>query len=597
MKYKLVGMSSLIILIFTSLLTSNITAQLISVVPQQPYLGKIPVGSKAVRQISIFNLDSKALNISSISLSNIPQFKLLNNPGSATLGPAQSLILNIEFIPTSTGAFSAEMTILSNADTSPNKYSINGFGTWGPKPTFERIIGSVDNDYAGIQQELSDGGYLLGGSTQLPEREYPDFYIIRTDKYGEVLWTHSYGDEVLSESISRLKQNTDGSYIVYGTKQTFKNGPNDLYLAKLNSSRAVIWEKIFGGIEEESPAGFLETSDGGFLLLATSRSFATSTQIYLIKVDQNGNKVWEKNYGGTGGDAGKAIIPTADGNYLILATTSSKGVGNFDVELIKINSNGEVIWDKTYGGTDWDEGTYVIQISDGSFIVSGYSLSYTVSGGHDWMLLKFNSDGDFVWRKMFGGPYQDYANSVREANDGFVIGGTLMLQIQPRSLSDLLVIKTDFDGNEIWRKQFGGLENENGGSIYINSDGNYIISGSSESYSSKSDILFININSSGEITSIKQTKNEFPTDIILYQNYPNPFNNQTKITYKLNKPVNIELSIRNILGQTILVLDNGLKNAGIYNIFFNSDGLASGIYFCVLKANDQILVNKIILLK
>ncbi|NMB82969.1 MAG: T9SS type A sorting domain-containing protein [Ignavibacteria bacterium] len=599
MKYNLIKIRSLITFFaFLILFSSSIFAQLISVVPQQPYLGKIPIGSKAIRQISIYNLDTRALNISSISLSSVPQFKLLNNPGTKTLGVAEYFVVDVEFIPTNTGQVTAELTIVSNASTSPNKYTITGYGTWGTKPTFERVFGGIDNDGMGSVQQTPDGGYLLGGNIQLPDREYSDYYIVKTNNLGEIIWTHSYGVEDISEGIVQLEQNSDGSFILFGTRQTIKNSTNDLYFAKLNSDRTVAWQKQFGGNEEENAGSFVKTPDGGFLLVGTSRSFATSTQIYLIKTDKDGNKVWEKNYGGTGGDAGKKIIPTQDGNYLIVATTSSKGAGNFDVYLVKINGNGDIIWEKTHGGADWDEATDIAELSDGSFIVSGYSLTYSVAGGHDWLLLKVNSSGDFVWRKVFGAQYQDYASRVAIASDGFVVTGTTMVQILPQSKNDLLVIKTDFNGNELWRLQLGGEESEGPGALIINSDGNAVIAGSTSSYSSKSDSYFLNINSSGKITRIEQVSNDvIPTDVILYQNYPNPFNNQTKISYKLNQPVNVELSIQNALGQRIFVLDEGPKNAGMHNISFNSDGLASGIYFCVLKTNNQTLVNKIILLK
>lgn len=591
--------SLLTIFCITLIFSSHTISQSISVVPQQPYLGKIPIGSKAIRQISIYNLDVTNLNISSISLASVPQFKILNNPGSKTVGLAEYFILDIEFLPTGTGQFTTELTIVSNASTSPNKYTISGYGTGGAKPSFERIFGGVESDGVGSMQQLSNGGYLLGGSTQLPEREYSDFYMIRTNNLGETEWTHSYGADDLNEGIAQLEQKTDGSFFLYGTKQTYKNASvSDLYFAKLNADRTIAWEKIFGGSDEENAGSFVSTPDGGFLLTGTTRSFATSTQVYLIKVDQNGNKIWEKNYGGTGGDAGKKIIPTKDGNYVILGTTSSKGSGDFDIYLIKINGNGDIIWDKTHGGAMWDEGTDIAELSDGSFILSGYTLSYSVAGGHDWLLLKVNESGDFVWRKIFGAQYQDYAGRIAIANDGYVIAGTKDLEILPRTINDMLVIKTDFNGNEVWRSQFGGTESEGVGGLIVNSDGHYVITGSTGSYSSRSDAYFLNINTLGQITKVEQSSDgAIPAEIVLHQNYPNPFNNQTKISYQLNQQTDIELSIQNILGQEILTLEKGFKSAGNYSFAFNSDGMASGIYFCVLKTNNKILVNKMLLLK
>ncbi|HOI28495.1 MAG TPA: T9SS type A sorting domain-containing protein [Melioribacteraceae bacterium] len=582
-------------------ISSLIPAQTIDVVPKEPYMGKIPVGSKAVRQIQIYNISPTALNISSISLSNTQQFRLLNNPGTTTVGLAEFFALQIEFSPTGGGPFTSELTINSNASTSPNKYTITGYGTSGAKPSFERIFGGVDDDGVGSIQQLSDGSYLLGGSTRLADREYSDFYIVKTNNSGEVLWSHSYGVEDLGEGVGHIEERTDGSFILFGSKQTFKNGPSDLYFAKLNADRTVAWEKIFGGADEENSGTFVNTPDGGFLLAGTTRSFSTSTQVYLIKTDQNGNKVWEKNFGGNGGDAGKKIIPTRDGNYMILATTSSKGSGDFDVYLLKVTGNGDLVWDKTFGGTKWDEGTDIAQLSDGSYIISGYSQSYTSDRGHEWLLLKADESGNFLWNKTFGSsnPYQDYASRIAVASDGFVLAGTIDLQIQPRTINDMLVIKTDFNGNEIWRSQLGGSESEGAGGLLVNSDGHYVIAGSTGSYSSRGDVYFLNLNTSGQIiTSLNDREQELlPYEVSLYNNYPNPFNNQTRITYQVYKPAEIELTINDLLGRRISILDEGFKSPGLYTVAFNSDRLASGVYFCVLKTRSNILVNKIMLLK
>ena len=163
---------------------------------------------------------------------------------------------------------------------------------------------------------------------------------------------------------------------------------------------------------------------------------------------------------------------------------------------------------------------------------------------------------------------------------------------------DLFVIKTDFDGDQLWQSQFGGRQNESAGEMIINSDGNIVIAGSENSYSINSNVYFLNLNPQGEITRVDdQSSQELPTGFKLFANYPNPFNGQTQIIYQLPEQSQIEFRVFNILGQKVAILYDGIQTAGQHRINFNSEGLSSGVYLYQIKTKFGIKTQKMLLLK
>ena len=186
------------------------------------------------------------------------------------------------------------------------------------------------------------------------------------------------------------------------------------------------WSKTFGGPRVDGGVSVQQTSDGGYIVVGETNSFgAGGSDVYLVKTDSNGNMQWNKTFGGSKDDWGFSVQQTRDGGYIIAGKTDSFGAGGSDVYLVKTDSNGNMQWNKTFGGNYYDFGCSVQQTSDGGYIIVGTTFSFG-AGSYDVYLIKTDSSGNMQWSKTFGGPEDDWGYSVQQTGDGgyIVVGET-----------------------------------------------------------------------------------------------------------------------------------------------------------------------------
>jgi len=191
-------------------------------------------------------------------------------------------------------------------------------------------------------------------------------------------------------------------------------------------------------------------------------------------------------FGGEGNDCGNSVQQTKDGGYIIAGYTKSYGSGSMDVWLIKTDTNGNKMWDKTFGGGGGDFGYSVQQTKDGGYIIAGETLSYGSGKGDVW-LIKTDEEGNMLWDNVFGGEgIIGRDNYAQQTEDGgyIIVGGiyTLNYDIQAYSVPDVWLIKTDAESNKLWDKTFGGEGSDCGYSVQQTKDDGYIIAGYTESY-------------------------------------------------------------------------------------------------------------------
>jgi hypothetical protein len=306
-----------------------------------------------------------------------------------------------------------------------------------------RTYGGNDWDYGRSVWQTSDGGYIVAGWTFSFGAGEPDIYIIKTDSSGDTLWTRIYGGTSGDWSLS-VQQITDGGYIIGGAIDPFGADPRDFYLIKLDSLGNSLWTRTYGDTSYNVGFFVQQTSDEGFIFVGVTTPFGEShLDIYLIKTDSLGDTLWTKTYGGSENDRSHCVQQTSDGGYIIAGYTSSFGAGWTDVYLIKTNSLGEPNWSKTIGDTNVDVVYSVQQTSDGRYIFAGYSNFG--AGNDDVYLIKMDAFGDTIWTKTFGGTGRDQGRSVQQTSDGgyIIAGATTSFGA---GLGDVYLIKTDGNG-------------------------------------------------------------------------------------------------------------------------------------------------------
>jgi hypothetical protein len=314
-----------------------------------------------------------------------------------------------------------------------------------------RRYGGADDDQGQSVRETADGGYIIAGWTESFGVGLADFYVIRTTSNGDTIWTRRYGGSG-SDYACSIDEVTGGGYIIGGYTDSFGSIDNDWYLVKIDAGGDTVWTKTYGGAAHDECRAVLQTADGGYITAGATSSFgAAGYDAYFIKTDANGDSLWTRVYGGGGADRAYSLDRTPDGGYIIAGYTGSFGAGVSDVYLIRLDMNGDTLWTRTYGGSEHDGGYSVRQVSSGGYVVTGYTESYG-AGGYDVYVIRTDSGGDTLWTRTFGGARDDHGRSVLETTDyGYIIAGDVAHPTSTKADVYLIKIGPDcsgIDGNQ-----------------------------------------------------------------------------------------------------------------------------------------------------
>lgn len=344
--------------------------------------------------------------------------------------------------------------------------------------------GSADERGNSIIQ-TQDGGFAILGFSFSNDGDVTenaglqDFWLAKLDANGTISWQKSFGYQGADSGFSVI-QTSDEGYFISGVLDVTASGGQgnssrssatlhaggDYWALKLDASGTIEWSKYFGGNFTDTPRGIIQTEDNGFIIAGSSDSNDTDISnnigtydFWVLRISPTGNLIWEKSFGGTQIDEARAIAKSNDGNYLIAGDTRSNDIdvsnnkGAADLWLIKISPEGNLIWEKTIGGTNFDVARSIVKSQTNGFILAGSSRSSDKDvsinkGQNDAWILKVDDNGNLLWETTIGGSNIDFAYSVAELNDGSVVavGDSTSSDgdiLEHKGFTDLLLIKID----------------------------------------------------------------------------------------------------------------------------------------------------------
>ncbi|MFC1972623.1 hypothetical protein ACFLVE_04395 [Chloroflexota bacterium] len=369
-----------------------------------------------------------------------------------------------------------------------------------PPQYWAKTYGGIPaEEHADSVQQTSDGGYIVSGRTESFGAGDMDFWVLKLTSGSSIEWQKAYGG-INDDHTHSMQQTSDGGYIVVGCTESFGAGDNDAWILKLNAQGTVEWQKTYGGTNYDWAMSVQQTVDGGYILAGGTESFGAGYEdAWILKLNSQGTIVWQKTYGGTSDDWADSVQQTTDGGYIVVGSTESFGAGYEDGWIFKLNSQGSVEWQMTFGSSiDSDSIHFIQQTSDGGYIAAGWTESFG-AGGEDAWLLKLDSQGIITWQKTYGGTSDDWAESVQQTSDGgyIVVGCTESFGAGD---VDGWIFKLSSQGSVQWQKTYGGSNWDYTYSIQQTSNGGYIVAGETLSFGAgNGDCWILKLDESGDI--------------------------------------------------------------------------------------------------
>jgi hypothetical protein len=399
-----------------------------------------------------------------------------------------------------------------------------------PQILADRTYGGTEEEYLNDILPTADGGFIATGGNYHggvadagPGFGSFDVFVVRADRNGAVVWQRFYGG-TLEEQGKSVAAASDGGFLIggysvsgiSGNKTSPHYGNGDYWVVRVDSEGRILWDKSFGGTNGDYLEAVIPMPAGGFLLAGQSNSGISgnktsprrdenfySTDLWLVRIDAAGNKLWEQSYGGVGDDNLGAVVATADGGVLLGSASSSPVSGNktapqiggSDYWVLRLDANGEIIWQRTYGGNDWDELRGIAAASDGGFLIAGISYSPVTEGfkttepfgAADYWIVRIDGNGEKIWETGFGGTDYDDLQSVSSMTDGgFLLGGASYSAPGGnktsawRGRSDYWIVRINSAGEKRWEESYGGLGDDFATKAVQRSDGRFLVGGNSD---------------------------------------------------------------------------------------------------------------------
>lgn len=489
-----------------------------------------------------------------------------------------------------------------------------------PSIQWQKSLGGTGIEKANTVIQTSDGGYIAGGYATSNNGDVTgahggnDCWIVKLDTAGTLVWQKTYGGTG-HEGITSILELAEGGYIVSASSASSdgdvsdSNGGGDMWILKLDAVGNLLWEKSFGGTSSDNSSNIRQTTDGGFVVAGTASSYNGdvvgqhgNADAWVIKIDALGNLVWQNALGGNSLDFADDIQQTTDGGYIVCGTnTSTNGDATFnygitDYWILKLDTAGNLVWQKSFGGSNTERAYAIRQTIDGGYVIVGSSTSSdgNVTGSHgsnDVWVVKLNATGTLIWQKALGGAGVDLGRGIYQNADGsYIVGGYSASTdgdvTGNHGDKDAWIAKLTTTGTLVWQKSVGGSGIDEAYDIEMTSDGHQVLAGNS--FSSNGDATVNNGDADYWIVKMGPILSTDTFSISTLKVFPNPANDRLTVKIDYFEPSQ-EITITDVLGKTIHVQ----KLEGLTTLVEVSS-LPNGIYFLSLMQGDTTLTQKFI---
>ncbi|MCD6124258.1 T9SS type A sorting domain-containing protein [bacterium] len=530
-----------------------------------------------------------------------------------------------------------------------------------PHIVWQKSFGGSDDDWAQSIQQTADGGFIVAGMSESNNGDisgnhgYSDCWIVKLNSSGSIVWQKCLGGSNWDCAYS-IQQTLDGGFIMAGVScsndgdVSGNHGGCDCWIVKLDSYGNIVWQKCLGGSYWDGAYSIQQTLDGGFIVAGVSNSNDGDVSgnhgyadYWVVKLNSSGDIEWQKCLGGSFWDYALSVQQTSDGGYIVAGVSCSNNGdvsgnhGGSDYWIVKLDSYGSMVWQKCLGGSGYDIAYSVQQTTDGGFIVAGYSNSNDgdVSGNHgssDYWVARLNSSGNIIWQKCLGGSGYDIAHSIQQTTDGgFIVTGWSssndgdVIGHHPgeywdycesdvpnyygmrdsiwNEYSDYWLVKLNSAGSIVWQKCLGGSSWDRAYCVQQTFDGGFIVAGVSESNDGD-----VNVNYGDydywlvKLSPVGVIENMIVPEQFAVSVFPNPFNSSCVIA----APSGAKIEIYDIKGNVVFTsyvhrsisCQKKVEQQRIEQFIWTpNENIPSGIYLVCAKVNDKISEKRVIYIK
>ena len=456
-----------------------------------------------------------------------------------------------------------------------------------PDSLWSRTYGGGDEDWCYSVIQTVDGGFALAGTTRSFPAGRNSVILIKTDNEGDSLWSQTFDCGAGDIRCYSLVQTFDGGYTLAGAVDVFGWRDYHFWMARTDENGEILWNRVYGDeMEYGAFISILQTPDSGFAIAGYMNDFM------LLRTNADGDSLWSRTYGGENNDRCYCMTQTTDGGFALAGFSDSFGLdGNF--WLVVTNSDGDSLWSQSYGVRNerQDVCQAILQTEDGGFILAGD----TGEEGVEVLVIRTDADGDSIWSRQFEGEQGRKCKSIiRVQGGGFTLGGVAYVHGHGW---DFWLTRLAANGDSLWSFTAGTESTEWCYTAISTADGGFALAGKIDSLGAGANDFWLVKTGPDPCSAPSGPFIHNPSSFILYPAFPNPFNSAATIKYGLPCPGHVTLRIYNPLGQQVGTLFEGYQHPGFHTATLNGGDLASGLYFVRLEAGSRDQITNVLLIR